>query len=185
MQAQQEFYSSTLFRQLHQRMLSLAAEPTQQFKHYAIHLQRVGINLHSYLLPNSDDVFGRTIKDENISTDRTTAQLDLIVLRLVQAQDREWDKGKCDNVIKSKLNEIAAAAWHYDFKGGVAWVECREKQTAEDLINRLSAKNITARLRTPQGKQSSLVHIAEAYHQIKFELTNTPAEVVINVNQPK
>jgi len=185
MRAHHEFYASKLFLQLHERMLSLAAKPTEQFQHYGIHLQRLGVNLHAYLIPNADDIFGRAIKNEILSTDRTTAELDVIVLRLVQAQDRDWEKAQCADVVKRKLNEIATAAWHYDFKEGVAWLECREKLTGEEIVNKLSEKNITARLRTPQGKQSTLVHVAQAYHQIKFELSNTPAELQSKVIEPK
>lgn len=85
-----EFYSSKLFTQLRTRMINLIGKDNETFRDYQQHLEVLGINLHSYLMPGMDDAFGEAIQGEDPSTNRTNEQLDVIILRLVKAQAEAW-----------------------------------------------------------------------------------------------
>lgn len=90
MQQKAGFYQSTLFTQLQKRMLDLIGKENETFQDYQKHLEVLGINLHSYLMPGLGDAFAEAIQGEDTSTKRTNEQLDVIILRLVKTQDEAW-----------------------------------------------------------------------------------------------
>lgn len=173
---QSSFYNSKLFNPLRQRMITLIGTEDERFQHYQLHLERMGINLFSYLSPNQDDVFGFVIKGLDSSIDRTPEELDKLILKLVQAQDREWDKKHCTDDVKTKLNDLVAADWKYSFKGGDAWVVCADKKAAEDMVETLQQGNINATIETHKETKQSLVYVRGAYEQVKFNLANSMAD---------
>lgn len=88
------FYKSTLFTQLRKRMLDLIGKENETFHDYQKELEVVGINLHSYLVPGIGDAFEEAIQGEDLSTNRTNEQLDVIILRLVKVQEEAWNHTK-------------------------------------------------------------------------------------------
>lgn len=173
-QLQQGFYGSNLFNQLFARMCELAGEPSAQFEHYEIHLQRMAPNLYSYLTPNSGDIFWTAISKENQGQERTAAELDVIILRLVKAQDREWDNNANKVVdIKTKLNNILASPWKFHRMGDVAWCECDDRATAEAGVATLKESGIACKVETNKDTKKPLIYVRDAYHQVKFNLSDT------------
>lgn len=162
------FYNSILFNQLQTRMLNLAVSPTEKFLNYKTHLQRVGINLWSYLTPGADDVFSTAIAGLDASQQRNDHQLDEIILRLVQAQDRDWDKEHCANDTRNKLTEIVVAEWKYNYKSDTAWAECGHKESAIEIMEALQHYKIDATLKTHRTHKTPVILVNAAYAQTKF-----------------
>lgn len=181
----QAFYNSKLFVGLKNRMIDLCCEPTQKLKQYTVHLERMGVNLHSYLSPSADDVFSAAIKGEDPSASRNNEQLDEIILRLVEAQDREWDRNLCVANTVTKLNNIVPAAWNYNFKTGHARIQCQDEQSGREMIATLKSHNVTAVLQRHTETKAYYVYVKAAYAQIKYGLDANPAtEVQAEPNGP-
>ncbi len=89
-QQQAGFYSSKLFTQLRTRMIALIGSDDKTFENYQQHLEVLGINLHSYLMPGMNDAFGQVIAGQDTTIERTNAQLDVLILGLVKVQEEAW-----------------------------------------------------------------------------------------------
>jgi hypothetical protein len=162
---QQSFYSSKLFVGLQKRMLYLCTSPTEKLKIYTGHLQKMGINLMSYLIPGADDIFAAAIKGEDSSISRTDDQLDVIILRLVEAQDREWNRQNCAENTTTKLNKIVPKPWAFNFKSGIATAPCKDAESGKEIVETLRKNNIAAVLQRHTEKNTFFVRVRSAYAQ--------------------
>jgi hypothetical protein len=174
--SERDFYDSVLFGALKDRMLQLAQKPTEQFRPYTHHLSIMGINLYSYLTPGPITMFTQQIKGEDISKRPTDKALDKMILGLVDAQDRAWNKNSSNDTM-STLNKVYNAKWNFSNLQGDAWLMCSNKETTQEIIQKLAKHNITATLKRHTTEETSAVYIETAYGQIQHNYTENPTNV--------